>query len=167
MNPNPSQTKRRWLSLGLVVGALTVALVVWLRWPAQNNPAEPPADVKPSSKGWQIRYNATVALLVKGSKHIPFKDLLEMLDENQQLRNFRVKQENGQEVADETGARKTVLNALRGITEWAKKRGKDYGADEKKWQKVLAAVQNLAENSPNAVVKKEALRTQQAIEKKG
>src|SRR5262249_37045062 len=115
MNPNPSETKRRWITLALVVGAFAVALVVWLRWPSQNTPAEPSADVKPSSRGWQIRYNATLALLVKGSKHIPFKEVLEMLDENQQLRNFRVKQENGQEVADETGARKTILNALKAI----------------------------------------------------
>jgi len=167
MNPNPSETKRRWIALALVVGALAVALVVWLRWPNQNSPVEPSVDVKPSSKGWQIRYNATVALLVRGSQHIPIKEVLEMLDENQQLRNFRVKQENGQEVADETGARKTILNALKAIAEWAQKRGNDYGTDAKKWQKVIAAVQNLAENSPNAVVKKEALLTQKALEKKG
>jgi hypothetical protein len=167
MNPNPSETKRRWIALTLVVGAFTVALVVWLRWPSQNTPAEPSVDVKPSSRGWQIRYNATLALLVKGSKHIPFKEVLEMLDENQQLRNFRVKQENGQEVADETGARKTILNALKAIADWAKKRGNDYGMDVKKWQKVIAAVQNLAENSPNAVVKKEAMVTQEALAKKG
>jgi hypothetical protein len=149
--------------MALVLGALVVGLVVWLRWPGANAPAEPPADVKPSDKGWQIRYNATLALLVKGSKHLPFKEVLEMLDENKQLKNFRVKLKSGQEVADESGARKTILNALKAITEWHNKTGKTGGSPGKNWQKVYSAIKDLAENSPNAVVRKEALRTEQSL----
>jgi hypothetical protein len=157
------QTRRRWISLALVVGALTVLLVVWLRWPGSEVPVEPPAKVQPSRKGWQIRYNATVALLVKGSKRIPFDNVLEMLDENVQLKNFRVKLKNGKDVPDETGARKTILNTLKAIGDWHKKQGKDNSSAGKDWQRVYAAIKNLAENSPNAVVRTEALRTKQTL----
>src|SRR5208282_705557 len=44
----------------------------------------------PSSPGWAVRYNATVTLARRGSAKTPFDVLSEMLDEDQQLRNFRV-----------------------------------------------------------------------------
>jgi hypothetical protein len=163
MNQDAHLTRRRWITWWLVAGALAILLVVWLRWPASNVPAEPSGKVQPSRKGWQIRYNATLALLVKGSKRIPFDNVLEMLDENIQLKNFRVKLKNGQDVPDETGARKTILNTLRAIADWQKKQAKDNAAQSKDWRKIYAAIKNLAENSPNAVVRTEALRTEQAL----
>jgi hypothetical protein len=103
-------------------------------------------------------------LLVKGSQRIPFKNTLEMLDENTQLKNFRVKLKNGQDVPDETGARKTILNTLKAVAEWHKKQGDKAKASKNTgWSKVYTAIKNLAENSPNAVVRTEALRTEQAL----
>jgi hypothetical protein len=163
MNQDALLTRRRWIALALVLGSIGVVVVVWLRWPGHEVPSEPPANVQPSSKGWQIRYNATVALLVKGSTHIPFQQLLEMLDENKQLKNFRVKLQNGKDVADETGARKTILNALKAVTEWQQKRGQASSARGDNWNRVYAAIKSLAETNPNPVVRKEALRAQQSF----
>jgi hypothetical protein len=164
MNPDGFLTKRRLLAVVLVLGSIGVVLVVWLRWPGAQVPAEPPADVTASSKGWPIRYNATVSLLVKGSKTIPFPPLLEMLDENKQLKNFRIKVKHGKDIPDETGARKTILNALKAVTEWQTKQGKSSPLSDPNWKRVYAAITGLAENSPSPMVRKEALRAKQSLD---
>src|SRR5437868_11926739 len=55
----------------------------------------------PSASGWQIRYNAAAALARRGSSQVPWSVLLEMLDENRQLHNFRDQRQDGQVIADE------------------------------------------------------------------
>jgi hypothetical protein len=75
-----------------------------------------------SPTGWEIRYNATLALANRGSPHVTdpevWDSLLEMLDEHQQLRNFRTRSDNGQETLDETGAYTTVISALQAVQEF-------------------------------------------------
>ena len=62
----------------------------------------------PSKAGWEVRYNATVALARRGSDKIKdeqvWENLLEMLDEEQQLRNFHRELKDKSEVPDEAGA---------------------------------------------------------------
>jgi hypothetical protein len=164
-NAPVSASKIGWLVVALVLGLVAVAVIALLRGSGAPVPVEPSAAVKPSPRGWQIRYNATLALCVKGSKQVPLKELLEMLDENKQLKNFRVKLKDGRDVPDETGARKTVLNALKAIAEWHKKLdvARAYGRENRSLKKVYAVVADLAENSPNAVVRQEAERTRLSL----
>lgn len=154
-------SRRRWVTAVVIAGLVGVAFLAWSRWPGQTIPTEPPSSVKPSRKGWQIRYNATLSLAVKGSAQVPLTELAEMLDENVQLKNFRVQLKNGQDVPDEMGARKTILNALKAITEWHKKLdvAKAYSRQPAKLRRVYAALKTLAEDSPNSVLRQEARRT--------
>jgi hypothetical protein len=66
-----------------------------------------------------VRYNAALALAHRGSSAIqdpvPWESLLEMLDEQQQMRNFTTRLGDGREVPDETAARLTVIGALKAV----------------------------------------------------
>src|SRR5262249_23099931 len=42
------------------------------------------AQTLPSPPGWEVRYNAAIALARRGSTHVPFDLLAEMLDEDRQ-----------------------------------------------------------------------------------
>ena len=76
----------------------------------------------------EVRYNAALALARRGSPHVKDPEvwdmLLEMLDEEQQLRNLRTKTDDGREVTDETGARTTVIGALQAVQELHRKEPK-------------------------------------------
>lgn len=92
-----------------------------------QRPATPSAAATgpKSPAGWEVRYNAALALARRGSPHAKdagvWDTLLEMLDEDQQLRNFRSKLDDGREVPDETGARTTVIGALQAAQELRRK----------------------------------------------
>jgi len=75
----------------------------------------------PSAPGWEVRYNAAVTLARRGSLKTPWPVLHDMLDEEQQLRNYRVMLKNGQMVSNQEDATRTVLNALAAVAEWHKK----------------------------------------------
>lgn len=81
-------------------------------------PAAPAAGPK-SPAGWDVRYNAALALAHRGSDKVTdpvvWESLNEMLDEAQQLRNFSTQLANGREVPDETAARLTVIGALKAV----------------------------------------------------
>jgi hypothetical protein len=66
-----------------------------------------------------VRYNAALALAHRGSaaikEPVPWESLLEMLDEQQQMRNFTTRLSDGREVPDETAARLTVIGALKAV----------------------------------------------------
>jgi hypothetical protein len=83
-----------------------------------GTPMAMPAGPK-SPAGWEIRYNAALALAHRGSAQIldpvAWESLVEMLDEEQQLRNFTTKLSDGREVPDETAARLTVIGALKAV----------------------------------------------------
>src|SRR5438874_1630645 len=76
-------------------------------------------DRPKSPSGWEIRYNAALALAHRGSAQIldpvAWESLVEMLDEEQQLRNFTTLLSDGREVPDETAARLTVIGALKAV----------------------------------------------------
>jgi hypothetical protein len=88
----------------------------------------------PSSPGWEVRYNAAAALARRGSDRAldeSVRDtLLEMLDEEQQLRNFPVKDQKGAVQKDKEGrtmpdaaaAQLTVVSTLRALAELHRRR---------------------------------------------
>ena len=90
--------------------------------PLACNRATGPAVVTgpASAPGWEVRYNASIALARRGNPHAieaSAKDsLLEMLDEEQQMRNFREKV-NGKEISNVAGAQLTVITAVQAIAE--------------------------------------------------
>jgi hypothetical protein len=128
----------------------------------------------PSSSGWQIRYNATLALARKGqlqeTEH--FDTVCEMLDERQQLFNFSLCQKNGKMTADESAARRTVLNALQAVGQWyplatkfAGKNAETKKAYDAGLARITQAVEQLTQ-SPNQVLHTEALKTLQVLQGK-
>jgi len=117
----------------------------------------------PSSPGWMVRYNATLALARRGSAKTPFDVLSEMLDEDRQMRNFRVRLADGKEVANEYAARETVLNALKAVEDWQKhKEAGTAVGNSSELQRVDAAIDKLT-RSTNEVVRKEAEMVKKSI----
>ena len=110
----------------------------------------------PSSPGWGTRYNATISLASRGSTKVPFDVLAQMLDEDQQMRNFRVPLSDGKEVANEYNARRTVLLGLKAFADWQKhKEAVQAVGHNPELQRVYAAIDKLTA-STNEVVRKEA-----------
>jgi hypothetical protein len=117
----------------------------------------------PSSPGWLVRYNATQTLARRGSAQMPLDVLAEMLDEDQQLRNFRVRLADGKEVANESAARQTVFDALKAVGDWHKHKAVVQAVgNNPDLQRVYAAIDKLTQN-PNAVLRKEAESVKKTI----
>lgn len=72
--------------------------------------------------GLKVRYNAAVALARRGSDQVRLDLLQEMLDEEAQRENFRVKRQAGPDTPDEAPARAAVLGALQAVAELHQKR---------------------------------------------
>jgi hypothetical protein len=86
-----------------------------------QQPATPVVAGPASGDGWEIRYTAAIALARRGSDKLNdphVRDLfLEMLDEQQQLRNAR-ETVNGREVTDLAKAHGTTFAALDALSEY-------------------------------------------------
>lgn len=91
----------------------------------RNSPS-PPQSAGPNVEAREIRYNAVLALLNRGSPHVKdegvWELLTEMLDESRQLQTFQTHAGDGPTIPNETGARMTVIGALRAVRELHKKR---------------------------------------------
>ena len=87
-----------------------------LNWPGLQQLGE----VLPSPPGWEVRYNATATLARRGSPKVPLAILCEMLDEETQLRNFRLPLKDGRMVANEEEALTTILVTLKAVVVWHK-----------------------------------------------
>src|SRR5262249_18489865 len=124
-----------------------------------------PAEDLPSPAGWKVRYSAAIALARRGSRHVPLDLLREMLDEERQLRNCRVRLKDGREVPDEGEARRIVVNALKAVAAWHEHPDavKSLGTDPR-LQAVYAAVDQLA-RSPNLALRKEAEATRARLKR--
>lgn len=101
----------------------------------------------PSAPGWEVRYNAAAALARRGSAKTPWPVVREMLDEERQLRNYRVMLKNGQVAANEEDATRTVLNALAAIAEWHKKQDRAAVSVSADLQLVYEQVDRLAQGN--------------------
>jgi hypothetical protein len=163
---------RRGLVLVAGIGVLAVVVLsILLNRPGGGpRPQETEASkLRPSGPGWEIRYNATLSLARRGSPKVPLDTLLEMLDEPQQMANFRAPLEDGSSVPDEVAARRTVLNTLDALAAWWRKLPAPERArfdQESALQGVRAAVDRLAE-SPNATLWTKAKQTRQVLSSAG
>jgi len=122
----------------------------------------PMSEQLPSSPGWEIRYNAAAALARRGSSQTPWPVIREMLDPQQQLRNF-VTLKNGQIFPHEEEAQRTIHSTLAALTEWHRKQDRaakpTIPAD---LQAVYAQVDRLAE-SGNTLMRVQADRARQTF----
>ena len=119
----------------------------------------PPGGASGDAVRLEIRYNATCALAHRGSKrfgpdHVEI--LGEMLDEQQQLKNFRVKMDNKQEYADVPTARLTVDAALKASAELKKQR------TDLDLQPLYDAIATLT-GSEDKFIRRRALETQKEL----
>jgi hypothetical protein len=142
--------------LVLAVGAPSAGLVGTLPWGALLEVGE----MLPSPPGWEIRYNATLALARRGSLAVRLDVLREMLDEHRQLQNFR-----GNPDAT-VAARRTVVNALKAVRDWHKHPHAVHAVplDDVQLSLLYAAVDQLAD-SPNRVLSTEAQATRRVLKK--
>src|SRR5262249_1868906 len=112
---------------------------------------DPSSPSRRSEPGWETRYTATVALARRGSDLV--KDRLsvfvEMLDEEQQLQNFRTKLKDGREAPNEVEAFQTLTNGLKALVELHRKR------PDMDLSSLYPAVTKLTQ-SPNAALRNEA-----------
>jgi hypothetical protein len=122
--------------------------------------AAPTPTGRASPAGWEIRYNATVALARHGSDLVKdrFDVLDEMLDENQQLVNCRTVSKEGQEAFNQQAATGTVTNALKAIAELHRRK------PDLDLTPLQPAIDKLTQSS-NPVLRTEADRTRLALGK--
>jgi hypothetical protein len=147
--------------LGLLGSTGGVSFPGGVAWPAL---AEMP-QVLPSGSGWEIRYNATLALARRGSKELPLENVREMLDESQQMRNFRAPLEGGGSVPDEVAARRTILSTLEALVTWWQKLPADDRARiarEPGLRGVRGELDRLTEN-PDPLLRSKAVQARTAL----
>lgn len=143
---------------------VALALAFWEGTPAENERMEDTllkltrddghGGDDTSLRGREIRYQATRALARRGSAKIADRlgVLGEMLDEEQQARNFQTRLKDGRVVADGTMVRSVLTGALKSIAELhARNPSIDLSA-------LVPAIDKLA-GSDNPVLKTEAERT--------
>jgi hypothetical protein len=106
-------------------------------------------------RGLEVRYKAVEGLARRGSPKVQKRlgVLKEMLDPDQQAKNFRTRLKDGRDVPDDTAVASTVTSGLRAVAELHRKRpGLDLSA-------LRPAVEALAQD-PNSYVRNEAEKTQ-------
>lgn len=119
-------------------------------------PAAPPVvSGSASGDGWDVRYNAVLALARRGSPKLNdtvVQELFkEMLDEEQQMRNFRTKLKDGKEVSDAVAARTAVLGAVKALDDY---KTKVPTTDLSMYRPALEKLTS----SPNTILKQESQR---------
>jgi hypothetical protein len=104
-------------------------------------------DSMPSAPGWNIRYNAATTLARRGSSSVPWHSIREMLDEKQQMRNQRLRLEDGRDVYDEAAARAYMLSALKAVAAWHEKRKAEGKAEaSQELREIYTIVDGLADS---------------------
>jgi hypothetical protein len=90
------------------------------------DPAPTPGSAGPRAEARDVRYNAVLALLHRGSPRVKDEGvwdvLTEMLDEEQLVKDFQSQSRDGRPGAGETAARMTVIGTLRAVRELHQKR---------------------------------------------
>ncbi len=150
------------LSVGCRCGAIGALVTVVLISGCRQGKPLPVVDGPKSPPGWEVRYNAAAALARRGSLHAldePVRQiLLEMLDEEQQMRNFRGEVE-GRQVADPSSASLLVVTTLQALNELHRRH------PDLDYSPFFPAIDKLME-SPNLVVRTEAKKTKQLFSAK-
>ena len=128
------------------------------------NRGKAPTEVTgPSSPaGFEVRYNAVIALARRGSDRIKderaWETLQEMLDEDQQLRNFKHELPDKTKVADPGAAHATLITTLQAVAELHRLK------PDMDLSTLTPAIEKLSQ-SRNLAVSTEAKRTQQLLTK--
>ncbi len=151
--------------VGLTLGCLVAVVLIFIvaqAWFQRGKPAVEPVrspSATRSPAGWEVRYNATLALARRGSAAVKNRlDVLaEMLDEQQQRQNFRGTGKNGTDVPNETAVFQTLSSTLKAVAE-LHRRQPNLDLSE-----LYPAVRKLTE-ADNAVLRGEALRTKEALQ---
>jgi hypothetical protein len=129
--------------------AVALILVVAIGWFQHNQQTEGKSSILSTDRskaGWEIRYNATIALARRGSDRVAeCMDLLqEMLDEERQMQNFRTRSKDGKEIPNEAEAYQSLTNTLKAVMECHARR------PEMDWSPLSPAIKRLAEtNNPS------------------
>jgi hypothetical protein len=153
-----------------IVGAYQVSKVLFPPGAAEGaRQAGTDVDGPPSAPGWEIRYNAAASLARRGSpRAIEVLDVLrEMLDEQQQMRNFRIERKDGTSAPHEEVALGAVLIALKAVAEWHQHAEvvRTIGSDNSELQKLYQAIDKLGQ-SHNRVVSTEARKVRLALKQR-
>jgi hypothetical protein len=149
----------------LLLGGMTILVLIVLAilfWKPPTPPPAIPTDLPadPSAPGWQVRYNAAIALARRGSASTPWPLLREMLDDKLQLRNFTDPEAGAKKgEPDEAAARSTVLETLKAVAEWHRKQSGAIAVTPE-MRGVYAQIDRLAEMP---TYKDEAERTRQTL----
>ncbi|HEX3313849.1 MAG TPA: hypothetical protein VHR72_03105 [Gemmataceae bacterium] len=160
--PDDSGFVRRGL---LMLGGMAILVGIVLTilfWKPVPPPTPIPADLpaEASAPGWQVRYNAAIALARRGSAKTPWPIFREMLDENQQLKNFMDPEAGAKKnEPDEAAARSTVLEALKAVAEWHRKQSGPIAVTPE-MRSVYSQIDRLAEKP---AYKAEADRTRETL----
>lgn len=153
-----------FLLAGMTV-LVAVVLSMILYKPAQPLPAQvKDLPAQASAPGCLIRYNATVALLRRGSDNVPWPIVREMLDEKQQLKNSEFAHpESGRTIPDESQARSFVITGLKAVAQWRRVRGEQGKPAEIPDRTQFVAELDALAQSPIPELKIQAEKTRQAV----
>jgi hypothetical protein len=130
-------------------------------WKKDKQPGFADAALLCRVRGMEIRYKATEGLARRGAAAIGKRlgVLAEMMDEEQQMRNFRIRYSGGSEITDDVAVASTLTSALRAVSELHRRR------PEVDISRLMPLVQKLRQSS-NPFVRNEAERTTAALNAK-
>jgi hypothetical protein len=152
--------KRQGARLQFAFCILQSALVASLLGCSKGGNAPAPPPTAPSKAGgWEIKYTATVALARRGSDLAKdhFDTLEEMLDEEQQQANCKVRNRDGREIVNEPAATSNVTTALKALIELHRRK------PDLDLSKFNPAIQKLLD-SKNPLLRTEAEKTRAALQ---
>jgi hypothetical protein len=118
-------------------------------------------DELPSQPGWRIRYQVARNFASRGSAKVDWIVYREMLDEQRQLRNLRLRLEDGRLVTQEMIARQYIILYLKDLATWHKEQRAPV-APSVELREVYAAVNKLAE-SPTHELRVQAEKTRETF----
>jgi hypothetical protein len=99
----------------------------------------------PSQPGWRIRYQVARNFASRGSSKVDWTVYREMLDEQRQFRNFRVRLDDGRLVTQEGAARQIIIGALKDLATWHKEQKAPVPPSDE-LRSVYAAVDKLSQS---------------------
>lgn len=138
---------------------LQFALIAFPLGCSKSASTTPPPSAPSKAGGWEIKYTATVALARRGSDLVKahFDTLEEMLDEEQQQANCKVRGNDGREIVNEPAATSNVTTALKALVELHRRK------PDLDLSKFNPAIQKLLD-SKNPLLRNEAEKTRTALQ---
>lgn len=158
---NTQNAKRRSArsNLQFAICILHFAILPFAVGCSKGGSTTPPPSAPSKAGGWEIKYTATVALARRGSDLVKghFDTLEEMLDEEQQQANCKVRGNDGRELVNEPAATSNVTTALKALVELHRRK------PDLDLSKFNPAIQKLLD-SKNPLLRNEAEKTRTALQ---